>query len=205
MASENLAPQVISRLMGEVRELVRRPPEGVEYVENEENSVSEIHAIISGPEDTPFYGGKFRMKLVISDEYPNVPPKGYFLTRIFHPNVSLSGDICVNTLKRDWNCDVTLKHILQVIRCLLIIPFPESSLNDEAGKLFMESYEEYASRARIMTQVHAIPADCKGSMGKVSSTDEDPAVIAGEEEEVSAAIQQKKKEKDIKKKNMKRL
>lgn len=198
MASENLAPQVISRLMGEVRELVRRPPEGVEYVENEENSVSEIFAIISGPEDTPFYGGKFRMKLVISDEYPNVPPKGYFLTRMFHPNVSLSGDICVNTLKRDWNCDVTLKHILQVIRCLLIIPFPESSLNDEAGKLFMESYEEYASRARIMTQVHAIPADCKG---KGFSIDE--AVVV-EEEEVTAAIQ-KKKEKDIKKKNMKRL
>merc|ERR1712146_385353 len=49
----------------------------------------------------------------------------------------------------------TLKHVLQVIRCLLIVPFPESSLNDEAGKLFMESYEEFARRARIMTDVHA--------------------------------------------------
>ena len=45
--------------------------------------------------------------------------------------------------------------MFQVIRCLLIVPFPESSLNDEAGKLFMESYEEFFRRARIMTQVHA--------------------------------------------------
>ena len=35
------------------------------------------------------------------------------------------------------------------------MPFPESSLNDEAGKLFMECYEEFFRRARIMTQVHA--------------------------------------------------
>ena len=52
-----------------------------------------------------------------------------------------------------------LKHVLQVIRCLLIVPFPESSLNDEAGKLFMESYEEFARRAKIMTEVHAISSN----------------------------------------------
>ncbi len=38
-----------------------------------------------------------------------------------------------------WN----LSHIFEVIKCLLIIPFPESSLNEEAGKQFMESYEEF--------------------------------------------------------------
>ena len=59
----------------------------------------------------------------------------------------------MNTLKRDWNVTVTISHILQVIRCLLIVPFPESSLNDEAGKLFMDSYEEYYRRARLMTEV----------------------------------------------------
>lgn len=69
-------------------------------------------------EETPFAGGKFRMKLVLSAEYPSVPPRGYFLTRIFHPNVSASGDICVNTLKKDWTPDVTIKHVLQVITLL---------------------------------------------------------------------------------------
>lgn len=29
-------------------------------------------------------------------------PAGYFLTKIYHPNISKAGEICVNTLKRDW-------------------------------------------------------------------------------------------------------
>lgn len=50
MATENLAPHIISRLMNEIRDLVRRPADGIEYVnDDDEESVSEIHAIISGP------------------------------------------------------------------------------------------------------------------------------------------------------------
>jgi ubiquitin-conjugating enzyme E2 S len=130
-----------------------------------------------------------------------------------------AGDICVNTLKRDWNAEVTLKHILQVIRCLLIVPFPESSLNDEAGKLFMDSYDEFARRARIMTQVHATrgsEAEGDNSAKKLSAEDEETPTgsripAAGEEENESAngsaakAPAQKRKAVDAKKKAMKRL
>lgn len=68
-----------------------------------------------------------------------------------------TGAICVNTLKKDWVPATTFTHVLSVIRCLLIIPFPESSLNDEAGKLFMESYDEYSKRALLMADVHGRP------------------------------------------------
>ena len=44
----------------------------------------------------------------------------------------------------------------QVVRCLLIEPNPESALNEEAGRLFMEDYEAYAQRARLMTSIHAL-------------------------------------------------
>lgn len=73
---------------------------------------------------------------------------GYFLTRIFHPNISKAGEICVNTLKKDWQASFGIGHVLQVVRCLLINPFPESALNEEAGKLFMEDYAEYAKKVR---------------------------------------------------------
>lgn len=65
------------------------------------------------------------------------------MTKIFHPNVAQpSGDICVNTLKKDWNpAKWNLGNILEVIKCLLIVPFPESSLNEEAGRQFMEDYQ----------------------------------------------------------------
>mgnify|MGYP002374098332 CR=1 FL=1 len=80
---------------------------------------------------TAYEGGIFRCKLVIDTEFPQKPPKGifslsffsgYFLTKIFHPNVAQpSGEICVNTLKKDWNpSSWSLSHIFQVIKCLLM-------------------------------------------------------------------------------------
>ncbi len=39
---------------------------------------------------------------------------GYFVTRIFHPNVAKNGEICVNTLKKDWKPTLGLRHVLLV-------------------------------------------------------------------------------------------
>jgi len=64
--------------------------------------------------DTPYQGGVFRVKLKLGADFPSVPPKGFFLTKIFHPNVAKNGEICVNTLKRDWKEDLGIGHILLV-------------------------------------------------------------------------------------------
>lgn len=36
-------------LLLQIRDLVKNPPDGIRYTENDENSVSEIHAVIDGP------------------------------------------------------------------------------------------------------------------------------------------------------------
>lgn len=38
---------------------------------------------------------------------------------------------------------------------MLIVPNAESALNEEAGKLLLEQYEDYSLRARMMTEIHA--------------------------------------------------
>lgn len=63
---------------------------------------------------TPYTGGVFRVKLLLAKDFPATPPKAFFVTRIFHPNVAANGEICVNTLKRDWKPDLGIKHILLV-------------------------------------------------------------------------------------------
>lgn len=133
---------------------------------------------------TPFEGGLFKMKLLLPADFPASAPKGtsgvvdcgcrhtplclycltgclaatpgFFLTKIFHPNIRYTtGEICVNTLKRDWQPSHGIRHILMVIRCLLIEPFPESALNEEAAKMLLEEYDEYFKRARMLTSIHA--------------------------------------------------
>ncbi|KAG8931505.1 hypothetical protein FRC02_002630 [Tulasnella sp. 418] len=91
------------------------------------------------------------------EEFPAAPPKCWFVTRIFHPNVSKSGEICVNTLKKDWKREYGIAHILVTIKCLLIYPNPESALDEAAGKLLLEKYEDYCKHAKLMTSVHATP------------------------------------------------
>ena len=61
----------------------------------------------------------------------------------------------MSALKKDWNPNLGIKHIITVIRCLLIDPNPESALNEEAGRLLLEEYEDFAEQARLMTEIHA--------------------------------------------------
>ncbi|KAI8984005.1 ubiquitin-conjugating enzyme/RWD-like protein, partial [Mycotypha africana] len=119
------------------------------------NTLDEIHAWIKGPERTPFEGGYFKVKLMLDDGFPQKPPKGYFVTKIFHPNVSAAGEICVNTLKKDWKPNLGIGHVLLTIKCLLIAPNPESALNEEAGRLLLEQYDDYANKVRFYTNLHA--------------------------------------------------
>lgn len=44
---------------------------------------------------------------------------------------------------------------MKTIKCLLIVPNPESALNEEAGRLLLERYEDYAKHAKLMTSIHA--------------------------------------------------
>lgn len=167
---ENLPPRTIARVSKEVRDLMKKPPGGISLVVDPETgmpaSLGEVVAEVEGPQGTPYEKHYFRLKLVLGVEFPASPPRGFFLTKIYHPNVDMTtGAICVNTLKKDWAPETTFSHVLSVIRCLLINPFPESSLNDEAGKLFMESYDEYSKRARLMTDVHGRPHSSAMSEG----------------------------------------
>uniref|UniRef100_A0A6U1UEC3 E2 ubiquitin-conjugating enzyme n=1 Tax=Vannella robusta TaxID=1487602 RepID=A0A6U1UEC3_9EUKA len=192
--NENIAPSVMRRILNEVADLTRNAPEGVKIIPVEDD-LSEVHAIIAGPEQTPFENGSFRVKLKFGAEFPQAPPKGYFLTKIFHPNVSNNGEICVNTLKKDWKEELGLRHVLVTIKCLLIHPNPESALNEEAGRLLLEDYEDYAARAKLMTSIHA-KAEPSNSGGSTPPAPSAPAKT------VAKRVQRKQ---ILRKKSLKRL
>ncbi|RKP06356.1 ubiquitin-conjugating enzyme/RWD-like protein, partial [Thamnocephalis sphaerospora] len=119
-----------------------------------EEELTDIRAWIRGPEGTPYESGYFCVKLMLESDFPSAPPSAYFTTKIFHPNISATGEVCVDTLKREWKPTLGIAHILLTIKCLLITPNPDSALNDEAGRLLSERYEDYAKRARLLTTIH---------------------------------------------------
>lgn len=61
MSADSLSPQIVSRLMKEIRTLVKGQKNGepeIEFIESDDNSISEVQCYIYGPKDTPYYGGK---------------------------------------------------------------------------------------------------------------------------------------------------
>ncbi|CEG74352.1 Putative Ubiquitin-conjugating enzyme E2 S [Rhizopus microsporus] len=125
------------------------------------------------------------------------------MTKIFHPNVSDKGEICVNTLKKDWKPELGIRHVLLAIKCLLIVPNPESALNEEAGKLLLEQYEDYAKRARLYTSIQAK----SGKSQYLLLVEQRQKENQSDEQEASKTVPNQKRpleEQDIKKKTVKK-
>ena len=189
---ENVAPHVIKVVSKQVHTLAQEKMEGITVCLNEDD-MTDVQAVIDGPPGTPYQGGQFRVKLVLSKDFPASPPKGFFLTKIFHPNVGPNGEICVNTLKKDWKPDLGIKHILLTIKCLLIVPNPESALNEEAGKLLLEQYDTYSSRARLYTEIHAGKGVKQEAVNRKRADNTEPATSNTKEDKKGKLMSKEKK------------
>jgi ubiquitin-conjugating enzyme E2 S len=128
--------------------------------------LTSLSVLLAGPEGTPFAAGVFHLDLNIPTTYPQAPPTAHFRTKIFHPNVDpATGAVCVDTLKRDWMAELTLRDVLVTISCLLVCPNPASALNAEAGQLMEEDFREYERKANLWAKMHAaVPAHMKSAV-----------------------------------------
>jgi len=120
---------------------------GVSAAPSEDN-IMFWSAVIFGPEGTIWEGATFRLQFVFTEEYPTKPPKVMFKTKIFHPNVYSSGDICLDILQKKWSSNYNVGSILTSIQSLLTDPNPDSPANPEAARLFSSESAEYLRRVK---------------------------------------------------------
>ncbi|GAB7339053.1 hypothetical protein MBLNU457_5711t1 [Dothideomycetes sp. NU457] len=152
--------------------------------EDDSSDLTVLDILLAGPTSTPYESGVFKLHLSIPDTYPNDPPKAFFRTKIFHPNVDdATGAVCLETLKRDWDPKLTLRDILITINCLLLQPNPSSALNAEAGMLLEQGddgWTAFERRAKFMTKLHAgIPRDWKEAVAEAQSRGEEKVEVVG--------------------------
>ena len=53
---------------------------------------------IFGPKDSIYEGGVFKGTLSFPDNFPHNPPKLVFKTKIYHPNIYDTGEVCISIL-----------------------------------------------------------------------------------------------------------
>ena len=137
-----------TRIMKEIEELYRDPPDNVTAGPIDEKNIYHWIATIEGPDDTDYKNGVFILDIQIPKEYPFKPPICKFKTKIYHPNIDKdNGNICLNILKPDkWNPSLSISNVLLSIMVLLTKPKFDDPLNREASNLFYKSEKEYKER-----------------------------------------------------------
>ncbi|CAI6374825.1 unnamed protein product [Macrosiphum euphorbiae] len=86
--------------------------------------------------------------------YPSSPPKCKFEPALFHPNVTISGTVCLSLLDegKDWHPDITIKQLLFGIQQLLNDPNISDPANYEASRIYCKNREEYYRRVRAQAK-----------------------------------------------------
>ena len=112
-------------------------------------------ATILGPEDSPYEGGIFKLKIDFPADYPFKPPRVVFLTKIYHCNINSAGGICLDILKDQWSPALTIGKVLLSICSLMNDPNPDDPLVSDIANLLKSNKEEHDYRAKISTMEYA--------------------------------------------------
>jgi len=90
--------------------------------------------LIIYPDEGFYRNGQFTFSFKIGSGYPHEPPKVKCETKVYHPNIDLEGNVCLNILREDWKPVLTINSIVYGLQYLFLEPNAEDPLNKEAAQ-----------------------------------------------------------------------
>lgn len=114
-----------------------------------------FNVVIQGPRDSPYEGGTFNLELFLPEDYPMVPLRVRFLTKIYHPNIDKLGRICLDILKDKWSPALQIRTVLISIQGLLSAPNPDDPLDNGVADVWKNTEDVALQNAREWTQRYA--------------------------------------------------
>lgn len=143
------------RIIKETQRLMQEPVPGISAVPDDTNA-RYFHVIVTGPEDSPFEGGLFKLELFLPEDYPMSAPKVRFITKIYHPNIDRLGRICLDILKDKWSPALQIRTVLLSIQALLSAPNPDDPLANDVAELWKVNESEAIRNAKEWTRRYAM-------------------------------------------------
>lgn len=108
-------------------------------------------------------GGVFEIKITISRKFPFESPKIKWITKTYHPNISLQSKVCVGVLGKDWVPTMSVAGVIETLRNLLNFPNPASPLNTQAANLMKKDMKKYEAEVKKYINTHATWENLKKS------------------------------------------
>ena len=144
----------LKRIQNELQDLRRDPPSNCS-AGPVDNDMFQWKATILGPSDSPYQGGVFSLTITFPSNYPFQPPNVAFSTKIYHPNISSKGSICLDILGSQWSPALTISKVLLSICSLLTDPNPDDPLDSGIARTFKTDRTEYNRLAKEWTAKYA--------------------------------------------------
>lgn len=143
------------RIMSELEQLKQDPPANCSAGPVNDDLFT-WNGTILGPSGTPYHGGIFFLHIYFPTDYPFKPPKINFVTKIYHPNISSNGSICLDIIKDQWSPALTISKVLLSICSLMADPNPDDPLVPDAANLFKSNKQEYNRICQEWTHLYAV-------------------------------------------------
>ncbi|CAM9466794.1 unnamed protein product [Ascophyllum nodosum] len=151
MAASNLPRRIVK----ETQRLLAEPDTvpGISATPYEDN-LRYFNVVITGPEQSPYENGSFKLELFLPSDYPMAPPKVRFLTKIYHPNIDKLGRICLDILKDKWSPALQIRTVLLSIQAsaLLSAPNPDDPLANDVAEIWKTNEAQALQTAREWTR-----------------------------------------------------
>lgn len=144
----------IQRLNKELLDLKKNPPANCSAGLIDDD-IFHWQATIIGPEDTPYYGGIFELRIDFPQDYPFKPPNIVFITKIYHCNINNNGNICLDILKDQWSPALTINKVLLSICSLMNDQNPNDPLTPDAADMYINNYSLFVETAKKYTLLNA--------------------------------------------------
>ncbi|CAL1589363.1 unnamed protein product [Knipowitschia caucasica] len=135
--SEKASQQCILRIKRDIMSIYKEPPPGM-FVVPDPQDMTKIHALITGPFDTPYEGGFFLFLFRCPPDYPIHPPRVKLITTghntvRFNPNFYRNGKVCLSILGTwtgpAWSPAQSISSVLISIQSLMT----ENPYHNEPG------------------------------------------------------------------------
>lgn len=143
------------RLTKEFAELQNDTPPNV-VVTPDESNILHWSGVLTGPSTSAYRGGKFKIDITFPTEYPFKSPTVKFITRIYHPNVTDDGALCIGLLKAEaWKPSTKIDQVLRALIQLLEEPNPDDALVASIAETYNTDRAQFTKNAQDWVKKYA--------------------------------------------------